>query len=392
MKTTAESIPAAGEASPDETVLGRRAGPSPWLESLKVVLATRALFLLVAYAASAFLASSSGPPSFSLEDWVRWDARLFFVVAEQGYTSSLTDPHATAFFPLFPLLLTGLRGIGIPYVLGGMLISGAASVVAGAYLYRLVEEEVGEGSGRKALIYMCLFPTSVFLVAPYSEALFLAGAIPAFYYARRDRWHLAALPAAVAMGSRAAGLFLLFGLGWEFVRQDRFGIHRVGSAAVALIGGAIPLLAYGAYLARVKGDPFYFFIDQKDGWGRQLTDPLSAFQNTWDTWANPANPTNWTFAWRVEVLAVAVGLAFVAWALARREWGFGAYMGVFLLTLMTSTWYYSVPRMLLTFFPIYVMLASWTHRRSERHELVLLLSAPLAVMGVVVFTRGAWFF
>ena len=96
--------------------------------------------------------------------------------------------------------------------------------------YRLAEEEIGRGAGlagphetngagRRASLYLLFFPTAVFLVAPYSESLFLAGAIPAFYYARRKRWIMAGMFAAVAMGARAAGIFLLFGLLVEFVRQ-----------------------------------------------------------------------------------------------------------------------------------------------------------------------------
>ena len=123
-------------------------------------------------------------------------------VAEFGYTDPNTDPHSTVFFPLLPLLLRALHTVGLSYLVAGVIISTAASIVAGAYLFQLAEDEMGEGSGRRALLYMLLFPTAVFLIAPYSEALFLAGAIAAFYYARSGRWLLVALPGAVAVGAR----------------------------------------------------------------------------------------------------------------------------------------------------------------------------------------------
>jgi hypothetical protein len=48
--------------------------------------------------------------------------------------------------------------------------------------------------------------------------------------------------------------------------------------------------------------------------------------------------------------------------------------------------------MLLTFFPAVLLLAAFTLRRPIRHELLLLVFPPLAVLGVVVFTHGSWFY
>jgi hypothetical protein len=365
---------------------------STWIEAAEIVLGVRILFFALALLAAGYLASGTGAPNLSLSIWERWDASIFFRIAEFGYTGSDTDPHATAFFPAFPLILRGLHGIGLSYLAAGLLVTTAATVVAGAFLVRLVDEEPGEGSGRRALLYMTLFPTAVFLIAPYSEALFLAGAIPAFYYARRGRWLLAAVPTAVAMSARAAGLFLLFGLLWEFVRQRDYSAPRVATAAAAAVIGLLPLAAYTAFLAHATGEPFYFLTDQRLGWGREFVGPVQALANTWDTWEGATYPTNWVVAWRGEIVAAVAGLGFVAWALVKREWGYAAYMGIFLLALMTSSWYYSIPRMLLSFFPIFVLLADFSGGREDRHEWLLLALAPLAALGVIVFTRGAWFY
>ncbi|HZK52083.1 MAG TPA: mannosyltransferase family protein, partial [Actinomycetota bacterium] len=195
-----------------------------WSEALKLVAFTRAIFLGVAYLAASFLAATDGSSDVGVLDmWTRWDARHFLEIAEFGYTDPRTDPHATAFFPLWPLLIRAFSATGLSPALAAMLMSAAASVVAVAYLYRLAEEEPQNGgagsagpqnggAGRRASLYLLFFPSAVFLVAPYSESLFLAGAIPAFYYARRGRWLVSGALAAVAMGARAAGAFLLVGL------------------------------------------------------------------------------------------------------------------------------------------------------------------------------------
>ena len=293
---------------------------------------------------------------------------------------------------MFPLLIRALSAIGWDPALAGMFISLVASVVAGYFLYRLAENDLGAGGGRRAVTYLFLFPTAVFLIAPYSEALFLAGAIGAFYFARSDRWHLVGFPAAVAMGARSAGVFLLAGLIVEFLHQRDFTMQRITSGALAVAVGALPLLGYGVFLVRSTGSAWGSYLEaQRAGWYRDFTNPIESFKATWNTWQGDYE-TNWIFAWRLEVLAAVVGLVFLGWVLWKREWGYATYMGATLAALMTSTWYFSIPRILLGLFPMMLLLAGWSLVHPRRHETVILVLAPLAALGVVVYTRGIWFF
>jgi Mannosyltransferase (PIG-V) len=275
------------------------------------------------------------------------------------------------------------------------MLAAAASVIAVAYLYRLADEELGPDAGRRASLYLVFFPTAVFLVAPYSESLFLAGAIPAFYYARRGRWLASGMCGAVAMGARAAGVFLLGGLVLEFVRQRDFSGATFRRVLAAVAVALLPLVGFAAYLWQVKGDPFYFFTDQRLGWGREFSGPLEALRATWEGTRVDAGEgvlTNFVIGWRVEIVSVALGFVAVIWALIKREWGYAGYMGGLLVFLVTSSIYLSVPRMLLSMFPIVLFLAGWSGRDSRRHETVLLVFAAIAMLGVVAFTRQAWFY
>jgi hypothetical protein len=369
-------------------------GPHWWTEAIKIVLAFRLAFLGIALAALWMLASNTtGPPGVGFFDaWRHWDAHHLLTIAEHGYTAPESDAHVAAFFPLFPLCVRVLLFLGIPSVPAGMIVSAIASIVAGAYLFRLAEEELGDGMGRRALIYLMVFPTAVFLIAPYSEALFLAGAIPAFYYARRGQWHVVGIPAAVAMGARAAGIFLLVGLVVEFIRQRDFSVTRLANAGVSLLIGLLPLLAYGAFLSQAFGDPFQFIVHQREGWGRDFVGPVDSFRNTVSAWNSTTAPTNWVLAWRVEVLAAFAGVAATVWAFLKREWGYGAYMATTMGALITSTWYFSIPRMLLGLFPIVLFVTEATRGRQWAHEAVLVVLAPLATLGVIVFTQNYWFY
>lgn len=368
--------------------------PSPWIQAAGIVVATRIFFFLVAYAGSYLLSGDTeGLPSKGLFDlWVQWDATRFLVTAEVGYEGPGSFANSYAFFPFFPLAVRALGFLGIAGPLAGLLISALSSWVALAFLYKLAEEEEADGAGRRAALYLAVFPTAVFLIAPYSEALFLAGAIPAFYYARRARWHLVGLPAALAMGTRFAGLFLLLGLVVEGLRQKDLSVRDAATAGLSVVVGLIPLLGYAAYLAQVKGDPFYFVTDQRLGWGRSFVGPITALGNTIDRWDDPTQSTSFLLAYRVEVIGAVVGIGFVGWALAKREWGYAVFMGSLLAVLLTSTEYFSIPRILLTFFPAFVFLAGVTSSRPRLHDAYLMVSTTIAALGVVVYTRGSWFF
>ncbi|MBW3618721.1 MAG: hypothetical protein KY461_00615 [Actinobacteria bacterium] len=379
--------------------------PVEWRTAAALVLATRAAFWLVAWLAQWLLAGSTGRLATGVGHWRRWDADIYVKIAEHGYAGAGAEPWSEAFLPGWPLVLRAVAALGVPHTVAALAMTTVATTVAVAFLMRLVDEEPppptdtgapsGGSAGRRAAVYLLVFPTAVFLVAGYSEALFLAGAIPAFREARRGRWSRVALPAAVAVATRWTGLFLLAGLAVELTLQlrrrpdDRTALLRRGPAA--LVAGALPAVAYAGWLAVVRDDPWYFLTAQREGWGRAFVGPVDALRATLATWDGDY-PSAILLTWRLEVVAAVLGVVLLVELARRREWGYATYAGTTLAVLLTSSWYYSVPRALLVLFPAVIVLADLTDRRPSAHEATVLVLAPLATLGVVVFTRGGWFF
>jgi Mannosyltransferase (PIG-V) len=365
----------------------------PWTEALKFDVLIHAIAFPLAYVGNLLIAQIQGRTSPGWwHIWSQWDVPLYVGIARHGYTGPEALPHSVAFFPFLPLALRGLIRIGMPGVGAGLLISGIALLIALAYLYRLANE-FHPGSGQRALLYLCIFPMAVFLVAGYSEPLFLAGVIPAFYYARRERWLLVAPFAALAVGTRFAGIFLLFGLGVSFLQQRSFTARRIAEAIVALGAGLAPLIGYGIFLWRKKGTPLAYFHAERAGWGRHFSWPLTSFIHTLEHHAEPGHGSHiWDAAWRVEILAAFIGVGFTVWAIRRWELGWAAYMAGTLATLMLSSLYFSVPRMLLSLFPIPLLLAEYTATRPRLRSYLLGGMGTIAAIGIVVFTHGIWFF
>jgi hypothetical protein len=358
-----------------------------------LVVVTRTVFMVVAYAATWIFASSMHLPREGfLQIWHRWDAVHYLAIAEHGYIGPGTVGYVSAFWPLLPVLVRGSSELGLSPIAAGLSISAAATLVATGYLYRLTEAEVGEGAGRKAVLYLLLFPTAVFLIAPYSEPLFLAGAIPAFYYARTRRW-LAVAPASfVAVAARPAGMFLLIGLVVEFLVQRDYSRRSVLRVAAVLAVALLPLVAYLSYLWAIRGSPLAFLTDERVGWLREFKGPLSALLTTIRFVGDPSLEPNFRIAYAGELVAATVGVAFTAWAVVKRLWGYAAFMGTSLAPLLVSTYYFSLPRVLLSLFPIVLLIASFTKERDLAHQVVLAIFVPLATLGVITFTRFLWFF
>jgi Mannosyltransferase (PIG-V) len=347
------------------------------------VIWTHVVFFAVAFGFNASLAAVRSQPLPGFFDlWLKWDAVAFVRIALHGYTSTLTEPHPTAFFPLLPMLLRGLMAIHFSGAGAGLVLAGISSLIAFFYLYRLAETELGPNSGRLSVWYLALFPASVFLVAGYTEPLFLAGAIAAFFYARQGSWPKVALPAALATASRFAGIFVLAALGVEMLLQQRKASGRQTLEAVgALAVGALPAVAYGYFLSRARSDPLFYFTDERLGWHRRLVSPITSFLNTFQ---HPGAP--------LEIAAALVALGFVVWALRWKEWSYAVYLGLLLTSLVTSTYYLSIPRLLLSMFPIPVFLAAVTRDRPDGSRLLLVASGALALVGVVTFTYGMGFY
>lgn len=358
---------------------------NPWRRALATVTVTRAAFLLVAFGAAWYL---GGGNATGLSDlWRRWDADIYADIAERGYGGDGVVGHAIAFWPLVPLLIRALTLTGLTAPAAGMVLSFAGSVVAVAYLIRLTTEDTDDDeTGARAGLYLAVAPAAVFLVAGFSEAVFLAGVIAAFFHARRGEWGAAALGAGVAVGARHVGVLLLPALAVEAWRRG--GRSELPRALGAIAIASTPLLAWMGWLAATHDGPLAFLDAQRLGWGRGIDWPWDAFAATWGAFRGAS--ANHEAAAYIEIVAALTGYAITAWTLARREWGYAVFCGLTMLAATASTWLFSVPRIVLTLFPVYVFTAMWTRDRPDRHGLVVAGSTVLATFGVLVFTRGAW--
>jgi Gpi18-like mannosyltransferase len=89
---------------------------------------------------------------------------------------------------------------------------------------------------RRSVICLAVFPTAYYLVAGYTESLFLALTLGAFLAALKRRWLVAGSLAYLASLTRLQGAVLLLPLGWiAYVQLRQAGLRALLARLPALV-------------------------------------------------------------------------------------------------------------------------------------------------------------
>ncbi len=366
-----------------------------WRDALGLWVASRLAVALASVAGMRVLQDRSD--AAFLEIWMRWDVDLFRRVAEFGYFTPQTE-HLAVDFPALPLLLRAVHTVLPDWTAAGLLISFVAGACACGALARLAADEDGPRAGRRAVLYLVLFPYAVFLFAGYSEALFLGFAVPAWLAARRGHWAVAGLLGAGATATRITGLAFAAALVVEhLVQRSRArpaeGLPRtlrtlVDRRAAWLLLPPLPVLAYVGYLRARSGRWDAYLVAQREGWQRELATPLEGWRTSWAAALDSTGPYQWF--WFAELTAVAVGVVLVLVLARQQRWGETTYVGLNLLNMSATSFYASGARGVLVWFPLTLLLARWGLRSPLVHAVVVWGGAPLMVVFVLAFTNGIW--
>lgn len=182
-----------------------------------------------------------------LAPWQRFDANMYLKIAEYGYS----DDGSSVYLPLYPLLIkvVGDWSLG-DELLGAILISNLALVGALFLFYRMASELSDIPSAIRALALFSLFPTAFFLMAPYTESLFLFFVLVSLHEGRRSHWGRSGVWGACAALTRLQGVLLIVPLTYLAWREhgkraDVVSFDALRFASLLLIPlGAIAFLAF----------------------------------------------------------------------------------------------------------------------------------------------------
>ncbi len=392
-QSVARSLDAERRALPD---------PSPFRWFLRDVLvplvATRVALTLVGVIALTIFPMRHKPTEVDvskhqwLNVWCRWDAGWYVSVANEGYHLQEGKHSNIAFSPFYPLLIRSIRWAvpGRPYeswFLAGFIVSNAALVVAMTYLLLLVRNDYGHEVASRTVLYVLVYPTSLFLSAVYAESTFLALAIPAFYYARRGKWWLVGILGFCTSISRPHGMLIAVPLALEYLsqRQFRFRDFRADVLWIALIPlGMATLLVYFYFHL---GDPFAP-MKMQAAWNRKLMLPWETFRHFFShsfvahgAEGGDYSPLDFVFTVLSFVLAV------ISWRVLRPS--YALYNTIFFL-MMTITGRLSTNiRYGLALFPAFIVLALAGRSKSFDSAYVS-ISATLGGLFMAIYALVYW--
>jgi hypothetical protein len=308
----------------------------------------------------------------------RWDAEWYLNMAKSGYhyRSGRGKDSNTAFFPLYPLLMSGVaRLIGeadVSLLSAGMLVSNAALLIGLAYLFALIRLDFDEDTASRSIIYLLVFPTSFFFSAVYTESLFLLTVVAAFYHARHDQWCLAGMAGAAAALTRPPGVLMCAALGMEYLHQRNFRLKEVRADVLAL--GLIPLalVLHFTYLYWKFGN-FFLFLETEKEWGR----PLGG--------AEGKLPFFGHFAGGDLVITILVLVLLISvWHRLRPSYGVFATLA-YLMPLASGT-LLGMGRFSAVIFPVYIILAL-QGRQPAFDRCWLIISSSLGVLYMALFAQ-----
>jgi hypothetical protein len=338
-----------------------------------------------------------------IEPWYRWDTGWYIYIAHGGYHS---DDGSIIFPPLYPLaihLTAMVLGDG-NHVAASLIVSNLAVLAALILFYKIVESEFGKDLARRALIFYLIFPSAFFLVAGYSESLFLALLLGAWLAVKQEKFLIAGFLALLASLTRSQGWTLFFPFvymvfiqpGWKQL-DIKLNRREFVCRIFAVIGGPMGTLLYlfGMSLAGLGhvNEAFdkLWAVKIVAPW-TSVSDAIQVILDGKITFHDLISLGTLSFLIGMSVLAI----KYLKPAYVLYLWSTLAFilMRSYQPTEYEPTQFLGLIRYALSLFPVFIMLARIFHKDTATSQRVrnvyLVFSAAVQIVLLVMFAESLW--
>jgi Gpi18-like mannosyltransferase len=183
-----------------------------------------------------------------LGPWQRFDTQHYVRIARLGYAAE----EDSVFPPLYPLAIRGMGYIfpdlmspNESHMTAAIVISNLAFLGTLILLYKVTVDELNEQAALRAIIYLAIFPTAFFLLAGYTESIFILLALGAIWFARQGRFWTGGLFGFMAPLMRLTGWILVVPLAFEYLEQRGFRWRKIRLDFLAVF---LPLISAAGFL------------------------------------------------------------------------------------------------------------------------------------------------
>jgi len=270
------------------------------------LLAGFAITILQLTMAVALLAPQ-GPVSNRYSTLVQHDSYWFMNIVDRGYQTivppinhKVMEVSNVAFFPAYPVF-AALLHYGLNLNTGNALLITAQLAAWGFWSYFFLfcrRWNISPALQFCGALLILAHPAAFFLVAGYSESLFLMALLGFIYWSTAQGRHVkiwAALHGIIMSAARIVGIVCaafpvvraLFLQGWNALRRPRGWIRQNASAIGLMVVGASGGLAFFVYCEVRWGNWNLYMLTQAAGWGI-IPDYLAVFKPSSYSWLVPA--------------------------------------------------------------------------------------------------------
>jgi hypothetical protein len=352
--------------------------------------------------------TTQGPLRAWLEPWYRWDTGWYIHIAYNGYQR---EDGSIIFAPLYPFAIRLLAPLlGGDYLLAGIVISNLCCILAFFLLYKLVATHHGDQIARRTLLLFAVFPTTFYLMAAYTESLFMALLLGAWIAAEKRRYVWAGIFAFGASLTRSQGWILALPIAYivyidpserlprparivailkEQLRQPLGALHR----GIAVIGGPLGTLAYllGMELSGLGSVSEAF---SGPIWRTQIAPPWESLIGAIRVVLNGTASTNDLANLAAFVFAAVLGVVMVA-RLSPPYWAYvWVTLGFILLRRHYLIQLHGMLRYTLDLFPIFIVMALLLRRPTRLSRTVqfgyTLVAGAAQVFLITLFATWLW--
>lgn len=288
--------------------------------------------------------------------WANFDGVHYLSIAQAGYRQYLE-----AFFPLYPLLihwLSNFFSIAPSYM--GLIISHISTFITIILFYKLVLLYDKKKPLWSTALFL-LFPSSFFLVATYSDGLYLFLASLTFLFIFKHKWWQAGIVGFFASATRLFGVYLLLAALYEYFSTQK----RVRPGDIVAIG-LIPLglVFYMIYLWRSMGDPLAFFhVQPVFGANRSGSEFILLPQVIWRYVKILISVPSTTFLYQIATLEFISFVFSIILIVKAWQWklnrSYILYSALVIITPTLTGTLSSFPRYMLSAFPLFLVVGKF---------------------------------
>lgn len=307
---------------------------------IKLLLFPLGVYLVWRIVLVAFLLVTKGSLYTS---WVRFfDSGQYTGIALNGYQFP-----QQAFFPLWPLLLRVLSTTGLTIEVSSFILSSLFSLSTFILFYKLSLRLVGRDQSKKSLVLFASFPASIFLLAGYTESLFMTLVLASFLLTENGHDFWGSLFGGLSSATRIVGAAVSLSFLWR---------RKIPFFFISLSG----LLFYILYLWFQFGRPLYF-LDADKAWcevsGRcGLVAPWSTLWRYVDLYLKGHLDINFTVV--SDWIASVIFIGFLLPVYKKLKLNYFLYSFVLIITPLMSGSTVGMIRYVLPVFPIFFVLPS----------------------------------